>query len=162
MKKIEMSAYSKDLSMEDLWVSMIENWGESNKEYNHYCDVNAVPNPPPMVTCFLRMSKYMRRMFNAMRMIRARLSSPYELVAFGEQFGDPEHLSIMWLKFKKRGEFIIQMDQQQIKDVKSFLKQFECNQAVLNVNMPLSTACLQKMNLKVDAYNVRLAKSYKK
>ncbi|KAJ7375115.1 hypothetical protein OS493_001852 [Desmophyllum pertusum] len=161
MRVVDMSEHSKDLSTNDLWVSMIENWGEANKEYNHYCGVNADP-APPMVTCFLRMSKYMRRMFTAMRMIRARVPKPHSLVRFGEQFGDAEHLSTMWLKFKKEGNFNVQMNQEQIKDVRTFLKQFGCNQAVQNldlnqVNTPLPPACLQNMNGKVNEYNVKLA-----
>ena len=54
------------LSTHDLWVSMIENWGESNKEYNH-C------RQDPLTKCLLKMSKYLLRMFNAMRLLRSRL-----------------------------------------------------------------------------------------
>ena len=62
MKMIELSPRTP-LSVNDLWVSMIENWGESNKEYNH-CKA------APLVKCFLKMSKYMWRVFSAMRLVR--------------------------------------------------------------------------------------------
>ena len=73
------------LTTSDLWVSMIENWGETNKEYEHCGGI-------PLEECFLKMSKYMRRMFNAMRLIRESLppSTTTELVHFGEKFRDPE------------------------------------------------------------------------
>ena len=43
------------LSTNDLWVSMIENWGEANKEYNH-CDLKRRPGYRPIKECFLQMS----------------------------------------------------------------------------------------------------------
>lgn len=58
------------LSTYDLWVSMIENWGESNKEYKHCKD-------DPLKKCFLKMCKYVWRMFNAMRLIRGRMPARY-------------------------------------------------------------------------------------
>ncbi|KAL9980144.1 hypothetical protein ACROYT_G008691 [Oculina patagonica] len=149
MRVIELSPRTP-LSVNDLWVSMIENWGEANKEYNH-CKAD------PLVKCFLKMSKYMWRVFNAMRMVRSRLPTEERLkgvVRFGEQFGDPEKAMSMWLAFKRRGKKEIPSD---IEDVKSFLKQFECNQAVQNVQLPIPEACLIKMNDKINAYNKALA-----
>lgn len=149
MKVIDLSPRTP-LSVNDLWVSMIENWGESNKEYNH-CKT------APLVKCFLKMSKYMWRVFNAMRLVRARLPTKARLkgvVRFGEQFGDPEHAMAMWLAYKRRGAAAIP---DRINDVKSFLLQFGCDQAVLNMQKPIPPACLAKMNDKINDYNKALA-----
>ena len=150
MKVIDLSPRSP-LSIKDLWVSMIENWGESNKEYNH-CKTD------PLVKCFLKMSKYMWRVFNAMRLVRARLPNEAKLkkvVRFGEQFGDPEYAMAMWLRYKKQGGGAIPDDD--IKAVKSFLLQFECNKAVRNMQAPIPPTCIIKMNAKINDYNKALA-----
>ncbi|KAJ7382001.1 hypothetical protein OS493_037760 [Desmophyllum pertusum] len=150
MKVVDMSPRSEKLSMNDLWVSMIENWGETNKEYSH-CKT------APLVKCFLKMSKYMWRVFNAMRMINTRTAATGQSpppIRFGQELGDPEALARMWLQYKKKGDTEIPS---QIGPIKSFLTQFGCNQAVQNVNQPLPVACLTKMNDKVNDYNVKLA-----
>ncbi|XP_078361861.1 uncharacterized protein LOC144646191 [Oculina patagonica] len=149
MKVIDLSPRTP-LSVNDLWVSMIENWGESNKEYNHCKEA-------PLVKCFLKMSKYMWRVFNAMRLVRARLPTEARLkgvVRFGEQFSDPEHAMSMWLAFKRRGKKEIPSD---IEDVKSFLLQFGCDHAVLDIQAPIPPTCLSKMNDKINDYNKALA-----
>lgn len=149
MKIMDLSPRTP-LTVNDLWVSMIENWGESNKEYNHCKE-------EPLVKCFLKMSKYMWRVFNAMRIVRVRLPNEAKLkgvVRFGEQFGDPEHAMSMWLQYKRKGEAEIPS---QVKDVKSFLLQFGCDQAVLDIRAPIPPACLTKMNDKINEYNKALA-----
>ena len=135
------------LTTSDLWVSMIENWGEANKEYNHCAGI-------PLEECFLKMSKYMWRMFNAMRLIRNLLppSDRPGLVHFGEKFRDPEFAMKMWLEYKKQGKTAIP---KQRSNVKAFLDQFGCNLAVLG--QPFSPTCISKMNDKVSAYNKKLA-----
>ena len=135
----------------DLWVSMIENWGESNKEYNHCKEA-------PLEECFLKMSKYMWRMFNAMRLLRDRLPPKRKLglVHFGEDFADPEFAMRMWLDYKKQGKTAIP---KQKSNVQAFLRQFKCDQAVKDVGFgkPFSPTCISKMNDKVNAYNAKLA-----
>ena len=136
------------LSDLDLWVSMIENWGESNKEYNHNKN-------DPMETCFLKMSKYMWRTFNAMRLLRDRIPASLNkgtLIHFGDQYKDPEFAMKMWLDYKKQGKTVIPKYK---KNVKAFLTQFGCNAAVFG--RPISPDCLSKMNDKVNEYNVKLA-----
>lgn len=149
MKIIDLSPRTP-LSINDLWVSMIENWGESNKEYNHCKEA-------PLVKCFLKMSKYMWRVFNAMRIVRVRLPNEAKLkgvVRFGEQFGDPEHAMSMWLQYKRKGDAEIPS---RVEDVKSFLLQFGCDQAVLDIRASIPPACLTKMNDKINEYNKALA-----
>ena len=138
---------SKSLSTNDLWVSMIENWGEANKEYNH-C------NKAPLEECFLKMSKYMWRMFNAMNLVRERLppNARVGLVHFGEHFADPEYAMKMWLDYKKQGKTAIP---KQKANVQMFLRQFHCDKAVLGT--PFSPTCISKMNDQVNAYNNKLA-----
>lgn len=149
MKIMDLSPRTP-LTVNDLWVSMIENWGESNKEYNHCKEA-------PLVKCFLKMSKYMWRVFNAMRIVRVRLPNEAKLrgvVRFGEQFGDPEHAMSMWLQYKRKGDAEIPS---RVEDVKSFLLQFGCDQAVLDIRAPIPPACLTKMNDKINEYNKALA-----
>ena len=138
---------SKSLSTNDLWVSMIENWGEANKEYNHY-------GQAPLEECLLKMTKYMWRLFNAMKLVRDRLppSAKVGLVHFGEKYGDPEFAMTMWLDYKKQGKAAIP---RQKDNVRAFLRQFHCDKAVLGT--PLSPTCISKMNDQVNAYNKRLA-----
>jgi len=135
------------LTTSDLWVSMIENWGEANKEYNHCGGI-------PLEECFLKMTKYMWRMFNAMRLIRERLPPNVRpgLVHFGEKFRDPEFAMKMWLDYKKQGKTAIPTHKS---NVEQFLQQFGCNAAVLGE--PFSPTCISKMNDKVNAYNKKLA-----
>ena len=141
------------LSTNDLWVSMIENWGESNKEYNH-CKEG------PLEECFLKMSKYMCRMFNAMRQLRERIPASYRtgLVHFGEvsRFSNPEFAFEMWLQYKKQGKAAIPKQEGNIRE---FLRQFQCAQAVKNVGSrkKFPPACISNMNEKVNAYNRKLA-----
>ena len=147
MRVIDTSR-STPLSTNDLWVSMIENWGESNKEYNH-CGQTT-----PLEECFLKMSKYMWRMFSAMKLVRNRLPPEHRvgLVHFGEKFADPEFAMQMWLDYKKQGKTAIPKHKASVKE---FLRQFHCNAAVFG--KPFSPTCISKMNDKVNAYNVKLA-----
>ena len=135
------------LTTYDLWVSMIENWGEANKEYNHCGEI-------PLEECFLKMSKYMWRMFNAMRLIRENLPPNCKpgLVHFGEQFRDPEFAMRMWLDYKKQGKSAIPKHKSHVED---FLAQFGCEKVVFG--KPFSSNCISKMNDKVNAYNKKLA-----
>ena len=51
----------------DYWASMIENWADSNKEYEHCTELK-------VEACLLKMSKYLRRTFHAMKSIYNILS----------------------------------------------------------------------------------------
>ena len=153
------------LTTEDLWVSMIENWGESNKEYNH-CKND------PMEQCLLKMSKYMKRMFNAMRLVLEHIpeSNRLELLHFPkvlnpevnpesafESFSNPEFAFETWLKYKKDGKTAIPPEN--MEGLRECLRQFQCDLAVdqAGSNKPLPAACMSKINGKVNAYNMRLA-----
>ena len=138
---------STSLSLMDLWVSMIENWGESNKEFGH-CQME------PLEVCFLKMSKYMWRMFNAMNLIRNEIKPENRLglVHYGEGTGDPEYAMRMWLDYKRQGKTAIPRQQDK---VLQFLRQFKCDNA--QIGQPISSTCIAKMNEKVNAYNERLA-----
>ena len=142
------------LSREDLWVSMIENWGESNKEYNH-C------NNDPLEKCVLKMSKYMARMFNAMRLVLDKIPIKHRsgLLDFKEvsRYPNPEAAFDKWLGYKKKG--MTQIPPGDMGNLKEFLRQLQCDLAVqqLGLGMPLPAACMSKMNDKVNDYNVRLA-----
>lgn len=150
MKVIELPQFNNPLSTIDLWVSMIENWGESNKEYNHCSDAK---EPPPLVPCFLKMSKYLSRMFNAMRLVRYRLpiKDRSSLLNFGAP-DDPEYATLLWRRYKKKGKAIPKTE---ARNVYSFLKKFKCE--VAEAKGLLSRKCLGKMNEVVNDYNLKLA-----
>lgn len=149
MKAIERGEFNTPLLTYDLWVSMIENWGDANKEYAH-CGPNVF-----IAACLNKMSKYLWRMFNAMRLVRVRLPSKSSqgLLAFGTT-DDPESATQQW---RRKGANA---------DAKSyylFLKKFECN-AMINTqtqrvvaNTRLSVNCMTNINNKVNAYNIKLA-----
>ncbi|XP_044168691.1 uncharacterized protein LOC122952957 [Acropora millepora] len=136
-----------ELSTNDLWVSMIENWGETNKEYEH-CRTEAVE------VCFLKMSKYMWRMFHAMKLVRGAIPPQARpgLVHFGEAFADPEYAMRMWLDFKKQGKTAVTQHEHK---VIQFLRQFNCDKATLG--KPLPETCISKINDEVNEYNKKLA-----
>ena len=144
MKKVSVEL----LSTEDLWVSMIENWGEANKDY-HHCEES------PLEVCLLKSSKYMWRMFNAMRLIWERLSRKERngLVQFrGKGFSNPEYAAKVWMGYRKQAKREIPKN---TRDVRQFFKQFNCKDAAFGE--PFSPACISKMNDKVNAYNLKLA-----
>ena len=149
MKAIDRGEFNTPLLTYDLWVSMIENWGDANKEYAH-CGPNVL-----IAACLNKMSKYLWRMFNAMRLVRVRLPSKSSqgLLAFGTT-DDPESATQQW---RRKGANA---------DAKSyylFLKKFECN-AMINTqtqrvvaNTRLSVNCMTNINNKVNAYNIKMA-----
>ena len=106
------------------------------------------------------MSKYMWRVFNAMRLVRERIPASCRsgLVYFSEvsRFSNPEFAFQMWLDYKRQGKAAIPKHKE---NVQEFLRQFQCNQAVKGVGFgkPFPTDCISKMNGKVNAYSKRLA-----
>lgn len=50
------------ITINDNWVSMLENWADANKEYNRECEEKKAP----ITICLPKMSKYLWRMFDAM------------------------------------------------------------------------------------------------
>ncbi|XP_067018835.1 uncharacterized protein [Acropora muricata] len=149
--QMEVVNMATELSTNDLWVSMIENWGETNKEYEH-CVTKPVADP--VEVCFLKMSKYMWRMFHAMKLVRGAIPPQARpgLVHFGEAFADPEYAMRMWLDFKKQGKNAIPKHKNKVLE---FLRQFKCKNAV--IGQPLSPTCISKINDEVNEYNKKLA-----
>ena len=149
MKAIERGEFNTPLLTYDLWVSMIENWGDANKEYAH-CGPNVF-----IAACLNKMSKYLYRMFNAMRLVRVRLPSRSRqgLLAFGTT-DDPESATQKWRREGANAD---------AESYYLFLKKFECN-AMINTetkrvvaNTRLSMNCMTNINNKVNAYNIKLA-----
>ena len=149
MKAIERGEFNTPLLTYDLWVSMIENWGDANKEYAH-CGPNVF-----IAACLNKMSKYLWRMFNAMRLVRVRLPSRSRqgLLAFGTT-DDPESATQKWRREGANAD---------AESYYLFLKKFECN-AMINTetkrvvaNTRLSMNCMTNINNKVNAYNIKLA-----
>ena len=140
----------QSLSTEDLWVSMIENWGEANKEYHHCAEKRY-----PLEKCLLTSSKYMWRMFSAMKSIRGRLpaNETVGLVQFdAEDFSNPKYAAEQWQGYRQQGLSEIPKN---IGDVRQFFEQFDCDSVAFGEQFP--PACISKMNDKVNAYNLKLA-----
>ena len=138
----------ESISTEDLWVSMIENWGETNKEYNH-CQND------PFEVCFVKMCKYLWRVFDAMKVLRSKIPAPKKpgLVHFWEEgFANPGYAMDEWIKYKRQGKAAISTSSTEIA---TFLRQFGCTEEA--PGKQFSQDCLKKINEKVNAYNVRLA-----
>ena len=153
MKWIDKSVKTS-LSTNDLWVSMIENWGEANKEYNH-CET---PNKRyrPIGKCFLQMSKYIWRMLDAMKLLQERLpKKDAEEVSFSPCI-DPQSIMNIWLRYKKCGKTDFSND---MENVQAFLKEFGCDEAefIKEEEDEFPLKCLKKLNDKVNAYNRILA-----
>ena len=148
MNAISTSQYYTPLSTYDLWVSMIENWGEANKECKHCRNIS-------VAKCLMKMSKYLSRMFDAMRVIhRSRLPKKDRegLLDFGTT-DDPEFVTDLLLRYRRSGKELSPAANQ---FVTLFLKKFKCN----TFNSQLSYFrwdCLKKIHEKVNAYNKKLA-----
>ncbi|XP_044168726.1 uncharacterized protein LOC122952985 [Acropora millepora] len=134
-----------ELSTNEAWVSMIENWGETNKEYEH-C------RKEPLKVCFLKMSKYMWRMCDAMKLVRAAIPAQDKdgLVYFGEAFANPGDVMNMWLEYKNQGKTAANSAK-----VIEFLKQFNCVEA--DISKQSFWECMSKINDIVNEYNIKLA-----
>lgn len=151
MKAIDRGVFTTPLLTYDLWVSMIENWGDANKEYEH-CG----PNNLLIAACLNKMSKYLARMFNAMRLVRDRIPqdiTKWRLLAFGTT-DDPEAAALLW---RRKGQAV------EPKSYYNFLTKFQCSGMVDETakapaaNLALSNVCMTKINSVVNAYNKKLA-----
>ena len=56
-------------NLDDYWLSMLENWADANKEYNGEC----IKHKLKIQVCLLKMSKFLRRMTEAMHQARENL-----------------------------------------------------------------------------------------
>lgn len=151
MKWIDESLRTS-LSTNDLWVSMIENWGEANKEYNHCEDEDL--GYKSIRKCFLLMSKYMWRVLDAMRLLQERLPEKYTKEVRFSPCIDPQCIMKMWLRYKKKGNTAL-MGSKDEENVQVFLKEFGCKEAkeadVMRSEFTLD--CLEKIHEKVWGYN---------
>ena len=148
MKAIPTCQYYTPLSTYDLWVSMIENWGEANKEYKH-CTLISVAE------CLMKMSKYLSRMFNAMRVIRrSRLAKVDRkgLLDFGTT-DDPEFVTYFLLRYKRSGK---KLSTAAYDFVGVFLDKFKCDISSRDDSNYLQD-CLKKIHNEVNTYNKKLA-----
>lgn len=161
---MEMGDYHpKKLSNIDLWVSMIENWGESIKEFNHGCR----ESKDKVETCVLNMSKYIWRMVNAMKYLNQRIET-YNTDKKGPSLGEtpslvrfkggtnPENISRNWFKnFKKTGK---KLPATQL-DLSAFFRGFGCNKtgSLVVYGNPFPENCMNIINKAVDGYNYWLS-----
>jgi hypothetical protein len=140
----------KTTTVMDYWVSMIENWADANKEYNHCVDLN-------VEACLVKMSKYLQRTFDAMKRIYKVLSripnpgnalSPAKLQNPIQKKVDPEKITSEWNNnFRGEPDKIPDF----AKSIKPFLQSVGCNKQAANV--ALSSDCMKSIERKVMAYN---------
>jgi hypothetical protein len=147
------SAVVKDTTtVMDYWVSMIENWADANKEYEHCSELK-------VEACLLKMSKYLRRTFHAMKSIYkilSRIPNPgnaLKAVKLAPEYSlqpgtDPEIITLDWVS-RHRGS------KDEIPDfpnnIKPFLQSVGCDKQAANV--ALSFDCMKSIQSKVMAYN---------
>ena len=155
MKAIPTCQYYTPLSTYDLWVSMIENWGEANKEYKN-CKYISIAE------CLMKMSKYLSRMFNAMRVIRRSRLPKIDregLLDFGTT-DDPEFVTDLLLRYKKSGK---KLSPAAYNFVRFFLDKFKCRiSSHVHSNFLLLLNCLETIQNEVNAYNKKLAANVNK
>ena len=153
MNAIPTCQYYTPLSTYDLWVSMIENWGEANKENKHCRNIS-------VAKCLMKMSKYLSRMFDAMRVIRrSRLPKKDRegLLDFGTT-DDPEFVTDLLLRYKKSGK---KLSPAAYHFVRFFLDKFKCRISS-RVHSNFLWDCLKKIHNEVNAYNKKLAANVNK
>ena len=154
MSAIPTCQYYTPLSTYDLWVSMIENWGEANKESKHCRNIS-------VAKCLMKMSKYLSRMFDAMRVIRrSRLPKKDRegLLDFGTT-DDPEFVTDLLLRYKKSGT---KLSPAAHNFVRFFLCKFKCISSHVPWNLVLLLKCLETIQDEVNAYNKKLAANVNK
>ena len=140
------------LPMLNLWVSMIENWGEVNKEFNHYCDKGV-----KLQVCVVKLSKYFWRTLSAMKEL-GKYIPPYlkkGLIEFTSE--NPEAIMDHWLQTYKR-QGLNEIDESEIerKRLRIFFTKFGC----LTVAKDLSSftrKCLESINQLVVKYTTQLS-----
>ncbi|PFX16008.1 RNA-directed DNA polymerase from mobile element jockey [Stylophora pistillata] len=116
-----------------------------------------VPDMIGVAECLMKMSKYLSRMFNAMRLVRARIPirSRWALLAFGTP-DDPEAAALLWRRKRK-------VESVKPKSFYMFLKKFHCKGMVNKrakvpaADLALSLDCMTNINTEVNAYNEKLA-----
>lgn len=148
------------MSVNDYWVSMLENWADATKEYNRECVKRAL-----LVTaCLPKMSKYMWRMFDAMYAIRSRLAPDLQQglleVDNAENTGLRSIMSHWLIDVKKKGLGVIPLDDRLPKlaagttNLGFFLQAFTCGGQAKDA--PLSQSCVDAIHQKIRDYNRRM------
>lgn len=138
--------------MIDLWVSMIENWGEVNKEYNHHCDkVN-------LQKCLVKLSKYFWRTLSAMKALD-RFIPPFRrkgLIDFSGEM-NPEAIMDHWLQTYKRN-CLDEINNTEIERerLNIFFTKFGCRTEAISLFFSFSHKCLESINQFVVRYTAEL------
>lgn len=149
------------ISVNDYWVSMLENWADSIKEYNRECARHSLQ----IAACLPKMSKYLWRMLDAMHTIRSKL--PTELqqdLAEMDNVQTTGVRSVMlhWLNnVKRKGLVAIPSDDRlpnllptQGNNLDVFLTTFSCTSQLKY--LPLAESCVDAIQAEIRKYNRRL------
>lgn len=134
----------------DYWVSMIENWADSNKEYEHCTELK-------VEACLLKMSKYLRRTFHAMKSIyniSSRVPKPgnaLKAARLHPEYSsqpDPEQITLQWVS-EYRG--VLDEIPEFNKNIKPFLDAVGCSGQ--REKTALDFDCMKSIQAKVMSYN---------
>lgn len=132
----------------DLWTSMLENWGNSMREWN-LCMHSKVGERQVAEECLVRMSKYMWRTFLTMKDIYGVLDEKNGL----KDISSVEESMRNWLyNLKKAGEMKITKEG----EVKNFMDFFGCNPATDGVGKVISEDCIDRIFDYIKPYSFRL------
>lgn len=133
----------------DYWVSMIENWADSNKEFEHCSELK-------VEACLLKMSKYLRRTFHAMKNIfniSTRTPNPGNALRAARLLPeypqpDPEVISLKWVSaFRGKKDEIPEFK----KNIKPFLDAVGCS--AQRERTALDFDCMKSIQAKVMSFN---------
>lgn len=145
------------MSSNDYWVSMLENWADSVKEYNREC----VKQGLAVAVCLPRMSKYLWRMLDAMYKVRLRLRKELQqnLADVDKRGSGARTIVANWLdNVKRKGLHAIPQNEAKLNAPQSnldvFLQTFKCPK--LNRYDPLTQGCMDAIQAEIRKYNRRL------
>lgn len=154
---LQMGTYHS-ITMIDCWVSMLENWADTVREYRIKC---AIPGKT-VVACLPKISKQMWRMLHAMHRIYQGLPSSlkHDLTKM-DNSGNSGVRSIMkhWLNnVKRKGLDKIPANDprlnHQTSNLNKFKTVFKCTYLVPHKKFPVS--CMNAIHAEIRKYNRRL------
>lgn len=148
------------ITLNDYWVSMLENWADAIKEYNRQCKEHSLI----ITACLPMMSKYLWRMLDAMYAARSRLTAELQeglLEVDNDQNAGLRSIMSHWfVEIKKKGLMVIPIDDRLpnlpvgTTNLDFFLQAFNCKKQ--EKHLPLSKTCVNKIHQVIRDYNRRL------
>lgn len=156
--QMQRGELKSQMTTNDYWVSMLENWADAVKEYNRECAAHSLR----VVVCLPKMSKYLLRMLDAMHAIRSRLYWKLKqglLVVDNARGTGIRAIVAHWLhNVKRKGYDAIPERETRInifkENLAAFLEAFKCPS--LSRHDVLRESCMDAIQAEIRKYNRRL------